>query len=283
MKNILIPTDFTETSEHAIDWARYLAKHYGATLTLLHVTQPYIPDTTLPTGEVGAGVLVVQEMENVSEDRLHQLTTRLQREGFQVRSEARMGAIEDEVVALADETAADLIVVGRSHFDSFFDRLAGSSATDVAMTASCPVLVVPTLEEGQSAPAQLSHIVYATQLEFDENDTVQPVVQLAQTFNAKLTLLKVHADSQPGVHDEKQYLRQIKSEFGADRFVLDTVQADNVSEGLTGYIKSHAVDLLVMATRERDFLSRLLNPSLTKRMVLDSSVPMLVYHASKGY
>ena len=283
MKNILVPTDFTETSEHAIDWARYIARQYGATLTLLHVTQPYIPDTTLPTGEVGAGVLVVQEMEGISDDRLHQLATRLQGEGFTTRTEVRVGSIEDEVVALADETAADLIVVGRSHFDSFFDRLAGSSSTDVAMTASCPVLVVPTLGEGQSVPVQLGNILYATQLEFNENDVVQPVVALARTFNAKLTLIKVTADNQPSVHDDQQYLNQIKAEFGTDRFAEDTVHADSVSEGLTNYIKSHSVDLLVMATRERDFLSRLLNPSLTKRMVLDSTAPVLVYHAKKGY
>ncbi|WP_128544136.1 universal stress protein [Larkinella soli] len=283
MKTLLVPTDFSGTSDQALLWARFLAKQYQSTLILTHVTQPVIPDTTLPTGEIGAGVLVAQELDEAGEHRLKELAGRLQTEGFSVRAEARFGAVDDEIIAVADELNPDLIVMGRSHFDTFFDRLAGSSATDVAMAAPCPVLVVPAPEEGKATAVQLNRIAYATQLEFDENEILRPVVELARTFGAGLSLIKVRADNQPNVRDDRQYLTQIEREFGRDRLREEEVHADNVTEGLTRYINENQVDMLVMATRERDFLSRLLNPSLTKRMVLNSSIPILVYHAKENY
>ncbi|KAA9357543.1 universal stress protein [Larkinella humicola] len=288
MKHILVPTDFTGTSNLALAWAKFIAKHYineghETTLVLAHVTQPIIPDTTLPTGEVGAGILAAQEMEDVGELNLQELAEQLEREGFSTRIENRFGSIDDEIVEVADELQPDLIVMGRSHVDSFFDWLAGSSAADVAMTAHCPVLVVPTLEHGENQPVRLENIVYATQLEFDENHILRPVVQLARTFQSKLRLVKIKALNQPDVYDDRQFLDQIEAEFGRERFVEDTVDANNVKEGLTKYNKTHQVDLLIMATRERDFLSKLLNPSLTKRMVLSSDIPVLVYHAKENY
>ncbi|GAB3256791.1 universal stress protein [Larkinella harenae] len=288
MKNILVPTDFTGTSELALAWAKFLAKQYiqegsETTLVLAHVTQPYIPDTTLPTGEVGAGILAAQEMEDVGELNLQEIADQLEREGFKTRIESRFGSIDGEIVEVAEELKPDLIVMGRSNIDSFFDWLAGSSAADVAMTASCPVLVVPTLEHGQSHPVRLATIAYATQLEFDENHILRPVVELARKFQAALRLVKIKAMNQPNVYDDRQFLDQIELEFGRNRFTEDVVSADNVAEGLTKYMQSNQVDLLVMATRERDFLSKLLNPSLTKRMVLSSDIPVLVYHAKENY
>lgn len=284
MKKIVVPTDFSDASEQALLWAKLLAQPNSASLTLLHVSQPYIPDTTLPTGEFGAGVLVAGELEAVGDEQLKEKAAALQHEGFTCDAIFRIGSVEDEIIDVSDELNPDLIVMGRHQFDTFFDRLAGSAATDVAMQAHCPVLVVPAPDEDrQAAPVQVKHVVYTTQLEFDENDVLRPVVELARQFEAKLTLLKVEADNQPNIYDDSQFLRQIRSEFGQERFHIDKVHADSVSEGLTDYVKHHHVDVLVMATRERDFLSRLLNPSLTKRMVTSSPVPLLVYHAKENY
>jgi len=279
MKSILIPTDFSESSEHALRWARLLAQpgDPDAILTLLHVSQPYIPDVTLPSGEVGAGVMVSRELEEIGENTLRERAEQLKQEGVNCRTEYRIGSVESEITDVAADIQADLIVMGRHHFDGFFDRLAGSAAGDVAMTAPCPVLIVPS-PEGEGANAvQLKQVVYAAQLEFSENDSLRPVIELVRRFGAELTLVKVRANNQPDIQDDAQFLAELTKEFGTP-YQFQTVEADTVTEGLTEFFKTHPADLLVMATRERDFLSRLLNPSLTKRMVLGANVPVLVFH-----
>lgn len=279
MKHILFPTDFSQSSSQALNWACFLAKQYQATLVLIHVHQPPLPDTTLPTiGDLGVGMAASFDVEHITKEKLTELAEQLQQEGFQVRKSWCIGNIENEILDAATKFSADLIVIGRHTMTSFLDRLVGSAATDVALDAPCPVLVVPVSEKetGGKAP-QLSDIVYATQLEFDERDIVQHVLALAAEFKAKVHFLKVDSDNQPNVYDDNTFVEQLQN-VAKQPVKIETVHTHTVSSGLHQYLDHHKANLLVMTTRERGFLDGLLNPSLTERMVLRTHLPVLVYH-----
>ncbi|GAA4404096.1 hypothetical protein GCM10023187_20930 [Nibrella viscosa] len=285
MKSILFATDFTNATTPALEWVKLIARQYGSMVTILHVFQPMIPDTTLPVmGDMGAGVAASHDIEEISRQNLNELVTRLSAEGINCQSEWRTGAVEDEILGTAREYQVDLIITGRSDITTFFDRLAGSAAADVAIDAPCPVLVIPMPHEGVTArPAQIRTIIYTTQLEFDENHILRQASGLAQTFNATLKLMKVDASNQPNVNPDDQILRDIRREFGYENIHVDKVESRTVTGGLLEYLEKHDADLLIMTTRERGFLAGLLNPSLTERMVLRSPIPLLVFHAKEGY
>jgi len=242
MTNLLFPTDFSTNTSAALDWVRLFARKTGATITLLHVFQPIIPDTTLPTvGDPGLGILASQEVEEISRQRLTKLATDLEAEGLSVRAEWRIGLVDDEILDVAKETPADLIVMGRSDLSTFFDRLAGSAVSDVADEAVCPVLIIPTPHEGQPIrPAQVHTIAYA----------MQP--QTTQSL----------------VSTQTDLLREL---FDAQLQVLTDDQLD----------KAHP-DLIVMQLYpESGFLDRLLHPNHTTQLIEKSAVPVLVYHQPK--
>ncbi|GAA4456767.1 hypothetical protein GCM10023189_26510 [Nibrella saemangeumensis] len=286
MKNILFATDFTNSTTPALDWVKLFARQYGSIVTVLHVFQPMIPDTTLPVmGDMGAGVAASHDIEEISRQNLTEMVTRLSAEGINCQSEWRTGAVEDEILGAAREYQVDLIITGRSDISTIFDRLAGSAAADVAIDAPCPVLVIPIPHDGVGAtrPTQIRSIVYTTQLEFDENHILRQASALAQTFNASLKLMKVDASNQPNVNADDQILRDIRREFGYENIHVDKVESRTVSGGLLEYLEKHDTDLLIMTTRQRGFLDGLLNPSLTERMVLRSPIPLLVFHAKDGY
>ena len=283
MKYILFPTDFSSSSAQALDWARFLTKHFHATLVLVHVYQPPLPDTTLPTiGDMGVGMAASYDVEQIGQERLAELVDQLRSEGLTIESDWRIGHVEDEILDAARAFSADLIITGRHDISTFFDRLAGSAATDVALDASCPVLVVPAPHENAAAnPAQLSKIVYATQLEFDEAAILSQVVTLANAFGATLHFLKVEADNQPNVFDDAQFKASLQRELGDHPVQIELVHARTVTGGLKSYLDHHKADLLVMTTRERGFFDGLLNPSLTERMVMKAHLPLLVYHTQR--
>ncbi len=280
MKTILFPTDFTNTSHHALSWAKFFAQQHNATIVVLHVYQLPLPDTTLPTmGDLGVGAVASVDLENIGRENLDKFVAQIRAEGFTVDTDWRIGSVEDEIVNSANDHNADLIVTGRSELTGFFDRLVGSAATDVARTATCPVLVVPNAaDETTNQPIQIKQIVYATQLEFDERTMMAEVLLLAQTFGADLHLVKVKAANQPDLYDDNQFLGQLQRQFGDLPLNVDTVKARTVSAGLTDYLDQHPTDLLVMTTLERGFLANLINPSQTERMVARSMVPVLVLH-----
>ncbi|OIN57342.1 universal stress protein [Arsenicibacter rosenii] len=283
MKTILFPTDFTSSASMALQWAKTFAAKYKATLVLLHVHQPPLPDTTLPTvGDLGVGVAAAYDLEQIGHQQLDHLAGQLRAEGLTIDTEWRMGGIEDEILSTARDRNADLIITGRHNMSTFFDWLAGSAATDVALDASCPVLVVPAPDEHESPkPVQVNEVIFATQLEFDERAILQQATQLTADFGGRLHFLKVNADNQPDVFDDEQFKQQLQRTLGSDPLRVNLIHARTVTGGLSDYLTKHEADILVMTTRERGFLDGLLNPSLTKRMVLQAHLPVLVYHSAK--
>ncbi|GAB3711410.1 hypothetical protein GCM10027592_48950 [Spirosoma flavus] len=242
MTNLLFPTDFSNSTDAALDWARLFAHKTGATITLLHVQQPIIPDTTLPTiADPGMGVIVAQEVEDISRQRLEILATTLRAEGLSVTTEWRLGAVEDEILDAALLFSADLIVMGRSDLSTFFARLAGSAVTDVADEARCPVLIIPMTEEGKSIrPVQVHTIAYAMQSQTTQDVVTTQTESLVEAFDAELT-------------------------------VLTEDQLDNV----------HA-DLIVMQLYPKTgFLDEWLHPNHVSKLIEKSEVPVLVYHEKK--
>ena len=70
MTNLLFPTDFSTNNVAVLTWVRLFARKTGATITLLHVYQPMVADTTLPTiGDIGVGIAASQEVEEISRRR----------------------------------------------------------------------------------------------------------------------------------------------------------------------------------------------------------------------
>ena len=281
MKTIIFSTDFSESTTHALSWARLFARHYKATLVLVHVQQIILPGAALPiAGEFGVGAGMVVDTEPIGRNELTALADQLIAEGITCQTDLRRGAVKDAILLAAHEHNADLIITGRSELNSFFERIAGTSATGVARGANCPVLVVPTGEpETVTQPLQLQTIVFTTPLEFDQPEGFSQVVDMARAFGATLRVLHVRAENQPNLNDDKTMLSQLQAVYGSDPLPVDTVDARTVSGGIETYLSTNPADLLVMTTRERDFLSGLLNPSLTGRMVVLAHLPVLVLQA----
>jgi nucleotide-binding universal stress UspA family protein len=226
---------------------------------------------------MGAGVPV--NTESTSLDQLTTLADQLRAEGLTCQTDLRRGALKDAILLAANEHNADLIITGRSHLNNFIERIAGTVASRVARGANCPVLVVPAGNAESAIQPQLQTIVFTTPLEFDQQDGFKQAVDMARTFGAALRVLHIRAENQPNLTDNDTMISQLQAVYGSDPLPVDTVDARTVSGGIETYLGDNPADLLVMTTRERDFLSGLLNPSLTSRMVVLANLPVLVFQA----
>jgi nucleotide-binding universal stress UspA family protein len=146
---ICCAVDGTEPSraalEHAIDLAR---RHPGALLHVLHV-RPAVPSGGAPFAPPP------RRPPEEPDDERGRMTgwTAAAREALPGRVEAveRSGDAAAEIVAYAEEWAADVLVLG-THARSGFQRLVlGSVAEEVLREARCPVLVVPASVERPGA------------------------------------------------------------------------------------------------------------------------------------
>jgi nucleotide-binding universal stress UspA family protein len=146
---ILVPTDFSETSDAALRYARMLAETFGASLHLVHAFEdPYAAGALTP--EVYG--TIPQELRDSA---LRLATTNLeQRLPATDRSRGTtavvMGAPAAAIVKYATENGIDLIVMDTHGRGGVAHLLLGSVAEKVVRTAACPVLSV---REPAAAPS----------------------------------------------------------------------------------------------------------------------------------
>jgi len=135
IKTILHATDFSESSDFAFRLSCALARDYGARLVILHVAPPLI-------GYYGEGTVVPapEAYEDTLKEDLEQL--RPSDPGIKVEHRLVEGEPAREILRQAQETKADVIVMG-THGRTGLSRLVmGSVAELVVRKSSCPVLTV---------------------------------------------------------------------------------------------------------------------------------------------
>jgi nucleotide-binding universal stress UspA family protein len=141
---ILVPTDFSATSDAALEYARTVAERFGATLHLLHVVED-------PFAHRGfSGEMYIEEpfadlRTTLMQEAEGQLASRLlpdDRSRFRATAEAVVGHGLRTITAYAAERGIDLIVMGTHGRTGLAHALMGSVAERVVRTAPCPVLTV---------------------------------------------------------------------------------------------------------------------------------------------
>src|SRR5262249_10330761 len=121
---ILHPTDFSDRSAFAFRLACALARDYGARLVLLHVAHPPV----VVYGEGGVPPPPDDYLEQLDAE-LHQL--RVPDPGVPVEYRLKEGDAVTEILGVAEERSADLIVMGTHGRTGLSRLLMGSVAEQV--------------------------------------------------------------------------------------------------------------------------------------------------------
>jgi nucleotide-binding universal stress UspA family protein len=148
-RRILLATDGSEESELAALRAVDLAERTDSELHVVHVG--VVPSflKSYP-GVLGYERKLYKELEEVSRELLRKQSWRVKVAGGTVAgTHLRMGEVDLEIVALAKELGADLIVMGCRGHRGIRRAIEGSISDAVIRHAPCPVLVVRSHESAQ--------------------------------------------------------------------------------------------------------------------------------------
>jgi len=147
-KKILCPTDFSEPSYEALKVATELASHFSSELLVVHIVAPVPLVSATSTAPVIFNIPEYQlELEISSKKMLEAVVKERVPEKIWVRTEVILGVAADQIVKVADEEKADLIVIA-THGQTGWRRLVFGSVTEkVVRLASQPVLTVRAPQE----------------------------------------------------------------------------------------------------------------------------------------
>ena len=142
MKKILVATDGSEKSKHAMEEAASLAKAFDAEITVLSVsqdTQFYIGDQTFGSGHM---FVLQEDIEKAVKQILKRASEFFAEHDLEVKTVLGKGYPADVICETADEGEFDLIVMGSRGLGSIKGFILGSVSSRVAHHCKKNVLIV---------------------------------------------------------------------------------------------------------------------------------------------
>ena len=145
IKRILCPTDFSAIAEKAVEYAVFLASSHNAALQLLHVVDHlhgfdnYLILSMTPHE-------VAERMEKHANEDLSEVVNQI-KETVKTEKAVRHGKASVQIIKMAREMKADLIVMGSHGRTGLSHVIIGSVAEAVVRQAYCPVLVVRDIDQ----------------------------------------------------------------------------------------------------------------------------------------
>jgi nucleotide-binding universal stress UspA family protein len=140
-RRILVPTDFSDTADAALERAIQLARALGASIDLLHVTAPVL--VLPPPIDILPLPTLYPDLPQRIEAHLEERAARARAAGVTCNTVVRDGPPHVEIGRVAEDSAVDLIAMGTHGRSGIGHAVLGSVAERVLHRARCPVLVVP--------------------------------------------------------------------------------------------------------------------------------------------
>lgn len=263
MKKILIPTDFSDCANKAVEVALKMGKQQDTELHFLHIID--IPaDWISMVGAVETDLYAdVTARVREHEQELSKLVKQAEEAGLSARKHIFYNKSYKGILEYAEEHKVNLIIMGSHGASGFKEWLMGSNAQHVVRDATVPVLVV----KGDTDRLNLSKLLVHSDFEPDELQNFVPVVDLAKDLQAKIDLLLVcipsdfyatpeadmrldlYASAAPALMGEKRVFNAERQELGLaacmdeeDRGLLTMLY--NRKKARSSYTRKHVEELI---------------------------------------
>lgn len=260
MKNLLVPTDFSEYAQAALEYAAFLAKIRNSTLHLVTVVHSTSEDDY-----------------NRVEGQLNRLKAIDFLEGIKVETYIKIdGHICDRILECADEIKPDLIIMGSHGTSTVAEILLGSNTEKVVRKSDYNVLTI----KHKMVEMKIDSIAFASDFSLESNRIFSVVRSIAEKFGAKIHLLKINTPThfEPTRVSMEKINHFIENEglspLAGDKYKI-ALYADSTEElGILNYCIENEVDMIALGTHKHAFW-KLMYESTSQNLVTHSFRPVL--------
>jgi nucleotide-binding universal stress UspA family protein len=288
IKNILVPVDFSECSDHAVEYALYLAEKYEAEMTLLHVIVLFQGESHKKK-KLDDYEELVREKEKSGLDKINALHKNAGNRGVTVNSEVARDITEYQaILEFIAGNNIDLVVMGTHGRTGIKKWIYGSVAEKIVRLSPAPVLTIQ--HDDDVREFKINKILAPVDFSDYSKKAVEVAATIAGQFEAGIEFLHVIADPVPlGYHEvgieglytfdqeltEKslKHLKEFVGRTGSNYMytILEGIPYMQISE----HARTTQTDLIVMATRGKSGLQHFLVGSTTERVVPLAPCPVL--------
>lgn len=275
---ILLATDYSNAVMNAERYAVQYANSTKSILSLVHVYQVPLSTPDKPL-EYSRNIIEQREYElKRLEKHRDELFRSLNINVNEVSSECiiREGSAANQICKEAQESGADLILIGTHGESGFRETIFGSHTWNVIKRSSVPVLVIPQ----NALFSGIKNIVFGTEYRAGELPVINFLARFAKQFNAGITLLHVtNYNLSKELEKEifEKFRAEVKGKVLYEKLKVRLIKNDDLVAGLNTYCINEKTDLLVMSPEKKNLFEKIFVPaaSMTHKMSFHSSIPLL--------
>lgn len=281
MKNILIPTDFSDNAYNALLYATHLFKKEPCQFYLLH---SFENEVTMSTSRVDIGKTekVLDRLFKETYEKLTSLSHSivLDSEGLGHRFETVASSKElfREINFMIVGMAIDYVVMGTQGATAAKGIFLGSTSVKIVKKIKdCPLLLIP--EEIDFKP--VGEIAFTSGFKRPFSDfQIQSIMTLAKINNAQVQI--VHIREQEKLTDQqKENLFQLKNKLATVAPEVCWIDKEtSITSAILDFVVRRKVDLLAMIYYKHGFINSLFHESVIKKISLQPETPFLMIPSS---
>lgn len=288
---ILVPVDFNDRTMNAVRVAFEIAQHHTLDIKFIHTfvdPRPTINVQLTPSLNYDMGDdKFRRQLEATAKTRMAHFADRVRemlKAGLlplvKFTTVVIEGVPEDAVADYAKEHPPYMIVMGTRCAAQKEADMIGSVASEVLDKCGCSVLTIPetsTLDLDKN----LRRIVFLSNLEQEDILALDTMVRILSDITGEVDIVPVSSRKslfpiRNSRESAERLIQYCNANFTQFHFKLLKIDLDNDIEELRELTDNTDIDLIVLPNKRKNIFSRLFNPGMAHRILLNADIPMLV-------
>lgn len=275
MNTILVPVDFSEYSEYALEVAASIAKKQDAEIVVVHMMG--LPESFLSKDEKQEVFNAIYFMK-LTKQRFEKFLDKDYLKGVEVTEAVRNYKVFSEINDVAKEYEADLIVMGSHGASGFKEIFVGSNTEKVVRTSETPVLII----KERIHDFKIEQAVFVTDFDPATMDAFLSSRSFFQLFDVEPKLLFVNV---PEKFLSTKEMRSIASKFLADAS-FDTPEIEDriiyyddysLENGIFNYCNTVNADIIAIPTHGRKGIAHFFYGSVGEDVANHANIPVITF------
>jgi nucleotide-binding universal stress UspA family protein len=271
--SILVPVDFSEQSEVALEQAVNLSRVFNSEIHILNVMNEEFSLSKLFDDSDKI------QYEERSKQRLEEFVKEKNAEfGIELKSIQVTGKIYNQVVNSADVIDAEFIVMGTAGSTTLKKRFIGSNSLRVVRESHKPVITI----KGKHHRKGCQNIVLPLDLTKETKEKVAKAVEFAKRFGSIIRVVSVLRTNDEFIVNRltrqldqvKKYIAEQGVECGAE-IIRDTKGEHTLAESIIDYANRIKGDLIMLMTQQEQDITEFFIGSSAQGVINNSDIPVL--------
>ena len=275
MKNILVPTDFSENCTKAAQLGIEIAKLYSSEIHFLHLMKTPVDWVKLDKLKEKRYPETLKKI-GIAKAKLRKLERTAEREDLTCRTFLQYDAGQADILEHSNHFHHDFIITGSSGTKGVIREITGSNVEEIVRKANTPVIVVK--DEAVAFP--FKNIVFVSDFKDDVTNAFKQVISIANKCDARIYLLRINTQTDfnsidLGLKPIEQLLKKFPE---LKKYSLAVYNEASVETGINTFIKQNPIDLIAMVTHGKTGFLSLFSKSIAEGVTNHSTLPVMTIH-----